>query len=436
MRDWRSREEIPEDIMQDIESELNILDYTSKAKERALSALLQAVLNNFPIEIHPISFPRIPFNSIERLGIRKLNLYEDSLFDKDGKIIPGLIEKLKQLQLKFLALNFNEENIPSQFGELKSLTNLQIIQSRDGENTIPEEIWDLTGLKYLKIFGKHRYISEKIGNLESLENLDLSSNQISILPESICNLVKLEYLNLGYNEIIKLPKNIGELKSLSWIFADWYMINLPTSFSNLNLEKVAISIDEDDHEISSKKLEMLIEYNPPSYLQTKFSSIYLNCLDLNIFPPFISKLSNLKSLDIDGTSIKILPDEIVQLKSLNDLRVNWHKFQFPENVKYLDIRELDLTEAIVEGGSFDESCGNFSQLEKLRLNNCYLFEVPIFISKLINLKVLDLTNNNIIEIPNFLKNLEKLEKLLLGGNRITEIPGWLRDLPKLKEIDI
>ncbi|MHA1275095.1 MAG: leucine-rich repeat domain-containing protein, partial [Promethearchaeota archaeon] len=57
-------------------------------------------------------------------------------------------------------------------------------------------------------------IPESIGNLKSLETLNLYYNKLKKLPESIGNLKSLRYLYLHYNKLEELPESIGNLTKL------------------------------------------------------------------------------------------------------------------------------------------------------------------------------------------------------------------------------
>ena len=60
-------------------------------------------------------------------------------------------------------------------------------------------------------------LPESIGNLTNLSWFNIRDNQLIELPESIGSLINLEWLNLRGSQLTALPKSIGNLTNLSWI---------------------------------------------------------------------------------------------------------------------------------------------------------------------------------------------------------------------------
>lgn len=66
-----------------------------------------------------------------------------------------------------------------------------------------------------KIFDFHSLIVE-LGDLEQLQSLILSFNEIAELPPTLCDLTYLEILWLAGNQLKSLPKGLSKLKRLDW----------------------------------------------------------------------------------------------------------------------------------------------------------------------------------------------------------------------------
>ncbi|XP_078349981.1 leucine-rich repeat protein 1-like [Oculina patagonica] len=91
----------------------------------------------------------------------------------------------------------------------------------------------------------------------SLKLLDLSQNEIKLLPLAFCNLKSLVHLKLDRNHLHMLPVNIGKLSSLRFLSASHNQLKvLPYSLSKLKLESVDVSenpfLDQDKWNIVSK----------------------------------------------------------------------------------------------------------------------------------------------------------------------------------------
>lgn len=65
--------------------------------------------------------------------------------------------------------------------------------------------------------GNYKDLAEALQNPKEVRILDLSENQLTILPKEIGKLQKLQLLDLSRNRLITLPKEIGQLKNLRWL---------------------------------------------------------------------------------------------------------------------------------------------------------------------------------------------------------------------------
>lgn len=108
--------------------------------------------------------------------------------------------------------------------------------------SIPDGLWDLTGLHRLWLDKNHLTgsISDKIGDIEGLEELDLHKNKLEMsIPKEIGQLVNIKKLSLGSNYFSgSIPTEIENLSSLEevWFFENKLSGSLPKfeNMSNLN----------------------------------------------------------------------------------------------------------------------------------------------------------------------------------------------------------
>jgi len=107
---------------------------------------------------------------------------------------------------------------------------------------IPETFYSLTNLTSLAIsVQKITKISDKIGDLENLESLHITSTPITEIPKTITKLTKLRSLSFGDTDIKKFPKEIAELKNLEQLHLDSCNIDdtIPESYNTLtNLKEI------------------------------------------------------------------------------------------------------------------------------------------------------------------------------------------------------
>nr|CAG4635370.1 EOG090X03R5 [Artemia franciscana] len=94
-----------------------------------------------------------------------------------------------------------------------------------------------------------------VGNLENLEFLRFSFNQLTNLPESIGNLQNLKWLYLYNNELTIFPESISNITSLERIFfQNNELTNLPESIDKLQ-DLVYLRVDDDEKDIVSPDRE-------------------------------------------------------------------------------------------------------------------------------------------------------------------------------------
>jgi len=139
------------------------------------------------------------FTKVRRLFIRNMN-----------EFIPE-ITKLKNLyQLKIINSTF--ETLPSNFGDLENLKELEIDANLKELPASFEKLQKLTDL-YLN-GNSFTSFPKEITKLMSLKSLILDENKIIEIHSDIQYMIGLEGLSLTSNKIEKLPKEMGKLKSL------------------------------------------------------------------------------------------------------------------------------------------------------------------------------------------------------------------------------
>jgi 5-methylcytosine-specific restriction protein B len=106
---------------------------------------------------------------------------------------------------------------------------------------LPEFISNLKSLMKLNLSkNKLENIPEFIGSLKNLEDLVWCDGQLTIIPESLSNLQNLKGLMLYENQLTEIPESLGNLKNLMLLgLTNNQLKKIPESFTNLkNLKKL------------------------------------------------------------------------------------------------------------------------------------------------------------------------------------------------------
>lgn len=148
--------------------------------------------------------------SMEDLYMRE---YLDIRFPYLPKEI-GYLRNLRNLYLQNNGLNF----LPD---EIVNLENLQVISVSDNNLTsLPKEIGKLKNLKDICLYkNKFEYLPKEIGDWENLERLDVACNFLKSIPKEIGKLTKLINIYIENNKLTSLPiKEMCNMNNLRKIY--------------------------------------------------------------------------------------------------------------------------------------------------------------------------------------------------------------------------
>ncbi|CAO2211461.1 unnamed protein product [Urochloa humidicola] len=125
------------------------------------------------------------------------------------KALPEAVGKLESLEI--LSVRYNTiRGLPT---TMASLTKLKEVDASFNElESIPENFCFVTSLVKLNVgnnFADLQYLPRSIGNLEMLEELDISNNQIRVLPDSFGNLQHLRVLRAEENPLQVPPRDVA-----------------------------------------------------------------------------------------------------------------------------------------------------------------------------------------------------------------------------------
>ncbi|XP_058076466.1 receptor-like protein EIX1 [Magnolia sinica] len=458
--------------------------------------------NNFHGEV-PHRFSQLP--NLEELW---LGSTDDNLRVDWSEFLEGSWRKLKKLDLSFSQLH---GGIPNSIWNMTSLESLSLSFSENITGSIPRAITKLINLESLSLYGykmhaaipdwlhelknlKHLSLQDcmltgpipaaHLGGLSSLEELDLSRNQLNgNIPAALGGLSSLLYLSLLGNQLNgNIPASLGGLSSLEELIlsGNQYNGNIPAALGGLSsLVYLDLSMNQLNGNIPAALGGL-------SSLQTL--SLGENQLNGTI-PTTLGQLSNLYWLDLSYNSLtgNVSESLFENLKKLMSLHLSSNSLVFvphsdwapPFQLSYLDLGSchlgprfplwlrtqkyvglLDLSNTTISGIIPTWFWDLTPQLLKLKLSNNQIFgqlpnpfkmqpwaiidlslnnfsgPIPCILN---GARVLDLSNNQFSAPipPNFTSTMQYLEYFSAKGNQINgTIPSFIEGMKSLIVLDL
>jgi len=249
----------------------------------------------------------------------------------------------------------------------------------------------------------------EIFNLENLKLIDLSNNNIQVLPDYFMQIDSvLKLINFAGNNLTTIPSSLFELSNVE-------VINLNNNdISSLPNEVCAMN---PNIEISLTQNSLCLQENVPDCFESEIE--------------FQTKCFS--EIDVSGIQA-IIDSNNISIEDCNcDLNMNGivEPFEFGEHKWQSWTENARLVEAQFSGiNSFPKvTFESFTKLEQLNLSENYLDTVYSEINLLNELINLDLSNNDLRKIPNELIDLNNLRTLRVNGN------DSLKSIPILPQLD-
>ncbi|XP_012455752.1 receptor-like protein 19 [Gossypium raimondii] len=265
-------------------------------------------------------------------------------------------------------------------------------------------------------------MASQFGQLTSLTHLNISwSSFIGKVPPEISRLSKLLSLDLSMSGLMfeghvfeNMVANLTQLRHLLLSEVNMSQV-VPTSFLNMS-SYIQTLVLENNYELHGKFPEDVFRF---PYLQ-KFR-VSSNFLELKF--PKTNWSAPLKSLQVTLSYLEELPDSIGDLTSLEilDLPVNHLGGPIPASLgnltqlKYLDLSDNNLS------GVLPVSAFNLRQVQFVDFSgNKLAGSFPSQVSELSQLSILDLDRNFLSgRVPSWLFSLPSLVLLRLSNNKLT-----------------
>jgi Leucine-rich repeat (LRR) protein len=144
-----------------------------------------------------------------------------------------------------------------------------------------------------------------------LEELDLTNNSISKIPDDIDKLDSLKSLDLSENQFVHFPSILSNLPNLKELY---FRRNRLTDL--LDFKKYSFSLEKLD--LSSN---LLTEITPSIIEIQTLKALDLECNSLKEIPSFLGELSSLETLILSSNKIYSIPQSISKLDSLKVFEV-------------------------------------------------------------------------------------------------------------------
>ncbi|MFX0065985.1 MAG: leucine-rich repeat domain-containing protein [Candidatus Hermodarchaeota archaeon] len=192
---------------------------------------------------HPIQREENPYHeqwepSKIEFGFNVENFYVAgiALFFGDNPYFSEILEITFTFpKLRSLILSANDlENLPETIGQLQSLEYLEL--DFNCLQTLPDSIGQLHNLRILSVHSNNlQSLPNSIGQLHNLKRLYLNTNQLKSLPSDIGQLKSLEYLNLEENQLNSVPESIGMLQNLQTLNLRYNRLkSIPNTVKQIN----------------------------------------------------------------------------------------------------------------------------------------------------------------------------------------------------------
>jgi Leucine-rich repeat (LRR) protein len=315
---------------------------------------------------------------------------------------------------------------PLTLSGLNKLVNLEITDSN--VRVIPDGFYcPLTSLQMLNLTGNQIHSTENLGfalpttvecggaSLQELTALDLSRNEISVVPENwaVSKLRRLQHLYLQHNNISELnSETLAGLNSLK---------SLNLSYNHL--EQLPDGLFYGSRELREIHLQNNELFQLPRSVFHRLEQLLV--LDIS--------MNQLTSHNVDNGTFAGLIRLIILNLSHNALtRIDTQTFKDLYFLQILDLRNNSI-------GYIDDNA--FEPLYNLHTLHLAENRLHTLSDKLFNgLRVLSkLTlSNNLISIiePNIFLNCSDLKELDMSSNQLTEVPEALKGLTVLKTLDL
>ncbi|XP_076463206.1 leucine-rich repeat-containing protein 40-like [Babylonia areolata] len=319
--------------------------------------------------------------------------------------------------------------LPEEFG---CLGKLELLYLRHNRLTHLPVLHSCVSLKELHV-GNNSIMgltTEHLQHLGTLNFLDLRDNKLARLPDEITLLQGLERLDLSNNDISVLPYSLGTINPLKSIVLDGNPLKSIRRDiimrGTVELKKYLRSrIEEPDSAPAVAAAASKTSVLPSGTGDTQQAH----------------EMQQFKNMDYSGhKATEVPPDMWEKAQGAGVTSVNLSKNQFsqmPQNLMLLVDTLAELNLGFNKITSLSPDISLFLKITCLDLRNNGLSSLPAEMSSLQALRELTLSCNRFTEIPPSVYELKKLEILFVNDNQVCAVdPSGLQRLGVLATLDL
>lgn len=333
------------------------------------------------------------------------------------------------------------DNLKDALKNRKNVYSLSL--ASQGNLDIPAKIAKLQNLQELRIYARGMVsIHPKLAKLNRLKKIAITG-EFNTLPDGITELDSLEELKITSVALKNIPESFGNLKQLQTL----YLANVP----HIDMEGLAKAIALLPQRISlaysngatPRNADLHITINSPrpsipTNLHEAQNIVALNLRGLQLvsLPESVGKLQNLENIMLSGNRLKTLPESIGNWTKITRLQITRQPLEkLPEGIGQMkNLKVLMLSNNALQ--ELPASLGQLTQLEKLWLDRNQLEKLPPEMQNLENLQELRLDQNQLSQFPDAIFGMKALQFLHLNGNKIDKLPKEVGSLNNLHTFSI
>ena len=307
--------------------------------------------------------------------------------------------------LREVLLSNNKLSIFEGWSRLVNITDLAL-DFNHLVDKLPDDILSLTNLTRLNIQSNKIRQLPPLGNFLKLVELRANDNALQSIPPSIGALTDLVTLEVSFNQLVMLPDELGDCRHLAAIRARGNELKtLPVTITKLwMLEELMLDknpLVRMPYGIASMPLRQLtydieLLQSPPLAIAAQGPEFTMHYLKL------LRAAETRGKLEIDELKLDMVPVEVCELYSLTTLSMQRD--------------EIRLLPPII---------AHLSRLESLTVAYNKIEQVPAFLTALHRLATLDLSHNLITLVPRAIGYCTALASLDLAGNHVFSPPPMI-----------